>query len=179
VSTPWNGEHCVDLLHFLQYDWRHCLSIPHHLQGTQPTIQDKKNNEESSWKILPNSYVCLSLKLAILSALWWETIPFEVQNKWCLNDGLCHHKTQQLPLPCIVVVIDLPRSLEVVIFQRPEPETMEGEEKLRCCMQPVCNEHSVSKTTCNICENNWKHKRRIGNAALLQRAISIKDNVMI
>jgi len=46
VSTPWNGEHCFGLLHFLQYDWCRWLSIPYHLPGTQPTIQDKRSTKK-------------------------------------------------------------------------------------------------------------------------------------
>jgi len=38
----------------------------------------QKINEESSRKILPKSYVCIWLKLAVSTKLWWETISFKV-----------------------------------------------------------------------------------------------------
>ena len=44
--TPWNRKHCGYLLHFLQYDWRRWLSIPHYLQGTKPTIQDRRSTKK-------------------------------------------------------------------------------------------------------------------------------------
>jgi len=87
--------------------------------------------------MLPKSYVCIWLKLAVSTKLWWETISFKVQYKLFLNDGFCHHKKQQLPLPCNVAVVDPLRLLEVVIFAETKPETTEDKEKLRW-LHPAC-----------------------------------------
>jgi len=50
----------------------------------------------------------------------------------------------------------------LLFLQRPELKTMEDKKKL-CCLHAACLQRiSVSKTTCIICENDWKLKRRIG-----------------